>query len=151
MNLSYEIIDRYIEAGDASALLYAPLREPLTFRKTRRYEFDVEGDAAAVEAFVRHTLLDEVSQQLHAGGDPALDGARFVLDYGMKPGALDLEKEAVVKFFRGLKDPGFTLNSLVIRQRIYVFGDGAADPKRFIRDICNPAIQNWTVIETTHV
>ena len=50
-----------------------------------------------------------------------------------------------------LDAPGFSLNSLTIRQRIYVFGEGAADPKRFIRDICNPAIQNWTVIEPTHV
>lgn len=151
MNLSYEIIDRYIDAGDASALLYAPLSEPLTFRKTRRYEFNVDGDAAAVEAFVRHTLLDEVSQELHVGDGPALDGARFVLDYGMKPGALDLEKETIVKFFRGLESSAFSLNSLTIRQRVYVFGEGAADPKRFIRDICNPAIQNWTVIEPTHV
>lgn len=150
MKLFFEIIDRYIEPGDASGLLYAPLSEPLTYRQTRRYEFDVEGDEEKVEAFVRHTLLDDVSQEIHSGDEPALDGFRFVLDYGMKPGALDLEKETVVRFFRGLKDPGFELNSLTIRQRIYVFGDGAAEPKRFIRDICNPAIQNWNVIEATH-
>ena len=33
---------------------------------------------------------------------------------------------------------------------LYVFGEGEADPKRFIRDICNPAIQNWKVIEHAH-
>lgn len=150
MTLFFEIIDRHIEPGDASGLLYAPLREPLSYRRTRRYEFEVEGEAAKVEAFVRHTLLDEVSQDLHTGDDPALDGFRFVLDYGMKPAALDLEKETVVSFYRGLDDPGFDLKALTIRQRIYVYGDGAVDPKRFIRDICNPAIQNWNVIETTH-
>lgn len=150
MKLLFEIIDRYIEPGDASGLLYAPLSEPLTYRRTRRYEFDIEGDAAKVEDFVRHTLLDDVSQTLHTGDEPALEGFRFVLDYGMKPGALDLEKEAVVSFYRGLGEPGFSLKSLTIRQRVYVYGDGAAEPKRFIRDICNPAIQNWRVIESTH-
>jgi len=153
MKLPFEIIDRFIEEGDASGLLYAPLSEPLTFRQTRRYEFDADGDPAAVENFVRHTLLDDISQELRAGDDPALDGFRFILDYGMKPGALDLEKEAVVGFYHGLSDPGFTLNSLTIRQRVYVFGQGAGavDPGRFIRDICNPAIQNWSVIEPSHV
>lgn len=151
MNLSYEITDRFIAAHEASGLLYTPLAQPLTYRQTRRYEFDVEGDATAVEAFVRHTLLDRVSQDIHTGDEPALEGFRFILDYGMKQGALDLEKEMVAKYFRGLSAPGFVLKKLTIRQRIYVFGDGEADPKRFIRDICNPAIQNWKVIEPAHV
>ena len=64
--------------GDASALLYAPLQRSLTFRQTRRYEIDFDGDAGAVEEFVRHTLLDEVSQELHIGEDPALNGFLFV-------------------------------------------------------------------------
>lgn len=150
MNLTYEIIDRYIDAHDASGLLYAPLDFSLSYRTTRRYGFEVNGDPQKVESFVRHTLLDEVSQQMHAGEDPGLKDFRFVLEYGMKPGALDLEKEAVVNFYRGLSDPGFELESLVIRQRIYLFGEGEADPQRFIRDICNPAIHHWNVIETAH-
>ncbi|MCB1087345.1 MAG: hypothetical protein KDM63_09890, partial [Verrucomicrobiae bacterium] len=124
MNLSYEISDRFIEAHDASGLLYSPLSQPLTYRQTRRYEFEVEGDASAVESFVRHTLLDKVSQDLHSGEEPAYEGFRFLLDYGMKPGALDLEKEMVVKYHRGLSNPGFELKKLTIRQRIYVFGEG---------------------------
>jgi hypothetical protein len=143
----FEITDRFIEAGDASALLYAPLARPLTFRSTRRYEFDFEGDAAAVDAFVRHTLLDSISQELHIGDDPALTGFLFVLDYGMRPDALDLEKETVVNFFKGIENPGFALNNLTIRQRIYVFGEGEANADRFIRDICNGAVHNWRVIK----
>ena len=150
MNLTFEIIDRYIEAHDASGLLYAPLGQPLIYRATRRYEFDVEGESERVEDFVRHTLLDEVSQEMHAGESPGLEGFQFALDYGMKPGALDLEKEAVVNFYRGLTDPGFTLRSLTIRQRIYLFGEGTVEPSRFIRDICNPAIHQWNVIESAH-
>lgn len=150
MKLIFEIIDRYIEAHDASGLLYAPLGEPLTYRATRRYEFDVEGEADRVEDFVQHTLLDEVSQEMHAGESPGLVGFRFALDYGMKPGALDLEKEAVASFYQGLKDPGFSLNHLTIRQRIYLFGEGKAEPSQFIRDLCNPAIHQWNVIEPAH-
>lgn len=151
MTAVFEITDRFIEAGDASALLYAPLQRSLTFRQTRRYEFDFEGDAGAVEDFVRHTLLDEVSQELHIGEDPALNEFLFVLDYGMRPDALDLEKETVVRFFSGIENPGFTLNSLTIRQRIYVFGEGeSTNSDRFIRDICNGAVHNWKVIEASH-
>lgn len=147
MTAVFEITDRFIEAGDASALLYAPLNRPLTFRRTIRYEFDFEGDAGAVEAFVRHTLLDDVSQEIHIGDDPALGDYLFVLDYGMRPDALDLEKETVVRFFKGITDPGFSLNDLTIRQRIYVFGEGESNSDRFIRDICNGAVHNWRVIE----
>lgn len=146
MKAFFEISDRFIEAGDASGLLYAPLAQALTYRGTRRYEFEFEGDEAALESFVRHTLLDEVSQELHQGEDPALDGFQFLLDYGMKPGALDLEKEAVASYYRGIPEPGFELTGLTIRQRIYVFGEAKADPGRFIRDICNGAIHNWHVI-----
>ena len=146
MKAVFEISDRYIEAGDASALLYAPLKEALTYRGTRRYEFEFEGDLSAVESFVRHTLLDEVSQEIHEGEDPALSGFQFLLDFGMKPGALDLEKETVVKYYRGIPEPGFELTGLTIRQRIYVFGEAEADSDRFIRDICNGAIHNWHVI-----
>ena len=150
MTAFFEILDRYLEAGDASGLLYAPLRESLAFRRTRRYEIEFEGDATAVEDFVRHTLVDAVSQELRSGDAPALEGFRFLLDYGMKPGALDLEKEAVASFDRGMPSPDFDLKRLTIRQRIYVFGEGVADPKRFIRDICNAAIHNWRVIEPAH-
>jgi len=151
MTAVFEITDRFIEAGDASALLYAPLNRPLTFRRTIRYEFDFEGDEAAVEAFVRHTLVDAVSQELHIGEETALDDYLFVLDYGMRPDALDLEKETVVGYFKGIAEPGFDLNELTIRQRIYVFGEGESNSDRFIRDICNGAVHNWRVIEApTH-
>ena len=144
MNASYEIVDRFGEAGDASALLYAPLDQPLAFRQTRRYEFEIEGDTTALGEFVRSTLFDPISQELHAGDDPALGEFGFVLEYGMKPGVLDLEKEAIVAHYHNLDDPGFDLLDLRIRHCIYVIGDGG-DPDRFIRDICNPAIQNWSV------
>lgn len=145
MRETYEISDRFLEAGDANHLLYEPLGGGLTFRRTRRYELEFEGGSDAVEAFVRKTLFDEISQELHRGEDPALQGFAFFLDYGMKPGALDLEKEAVLRYFEGIADPGFTLTSLGIRQRIYLFGGKTDESDRFVRDICNPAIHQWNV------
>ena len=146
MQSVYEISDRYIEPGNADGLLYEPVEGGLTYRKTRRYEIEYSGDEAAMAEFVRTTLFDEVSQEFHEGDEPALEGAAFILDYGMKPGALDLEKEAVVNFYKGMSDPGFTLENLTIRQRIYVFGGGADQSDRFVRDICNAAVHNWNVI-----
>ncbi len=145
---TYEIVDRYKEPGDCSALLYAPLDLTLTYRATRRYTVAwTGGEQVAVDAFMRATLLDGVSQEMHIGEDAALSGYLFALDYGMKPGALDLEKEAVLAYYRGLaEEPGFHLEQFTLRHRIYIFGDAAAQPERFVRDICNPAIHTWNVI-----
>lgn len=151
MQETYEISDRFIEAGDANELLYEPLKERLTFRQTRRYELDCEGSKESLEAFVKATLLDDISQELHAGESAALEGSLFYVEYGMKPGALDLEKEAILTYYRGIEEPGFLINDLKIRQRIYVFGS-AADSSisdKFVRDICNRAIHNWTVTHAT--
>jgi len=146
MRQVYEISDRYIEAADADVLVYEPLAGDLTFRRTRRYELEFEGDEKAVDAFVESTLFDEISQELHRGEEAALHGYSFLLEYGMKPGALDLEKEAIQTYHRGLEDPGFELEDLALRQRIYVFGGEGDESDRFVRDICNAAIHNWNVI-----
>ncbi len=142
----YEISDRFLEAGDANGLLYEPLAGGLSYRRTRRYELEYEGDKAAMEAFVRKTLLDEISQELHTGENAALKGYSFALEYGMKPGALDLEKEAILNYYRGIPEPGFELQDLRIRQRLYLFGGEGNESDRFIRDICNAAIHHWNVL-----
>ena len=143
----FEISDRYIEPGDADALLYEPLKGGATFRRTRRYEVEFDGDKKALESFIRKTLFDPVSQEFHEGEAPGLSGFAFALEYGMKPGALDLEKEAILTYFGGIDDPGFELKELRIRQRIYLFDCEKSEEKRFIRDVCNAAIHNWSVIE----
>lgn len=142
----YEISDRFIEAGDANHLLYEPLAGGLTYRRTRRYELEYEGAKEKMEAFVRKTLLDEISQELHAGEDAALTGYGFALEYGMKPGALDLEKEAILNYYRGIPSPGFELKELRIRQRVYLFGGKGDESGRFVRDLCNAAIHQWKVL-----
>lgn len=178
MTSAFEISDRYLAPGDADGLLYEPLGGGYTYRKTRRYLFDYEGKAEDLEDFVRTTLFDEVSQELHPEGSLEKKGkktekpsekeevkdageifedAAFVLDYGMKPGALDLEKEAVLEDFHSKRKKTFDLKNLTVRQRIYVFAPesgsddspGPADEDvsdRFVRDICNPAIHHWKVI-----
>lgn len=143
----FEITDRFIEAADANELLYEPLEGGLTFRGTRRYEVEFEGERESLEAFIRKTLLDEISQDFNEGEAAALDGYAFVLEYGMKPGALDLEKEAILSYYRGISEPGFELKDLKILQRLYIFGAVEGKSDRFIRDICNGAIHHWNVIE----
>lgn len=145
MEKHYEIVDRFLEAGEGNSLLYEPVAGEMRYRETRRYRFVVEGGDDALDAFARATLLDEVSQDLHLGEAPALEGFRFYLDYGMKPGALDLEKEAIVACHAGLENPGFEITSLEIRRRLYLFGEAVVEPARFVRDICNPAIHTWTL------
>lgn len=141
----YEITNSFDTEGDAQSLLYAPPPEPLRFRKTMRYIFEFEGDAAALETFVREVLVDRISQQAHRDQGPLWDGTAFILDYGMKGGALDLEKEAIMNYYRTLSEPGFELKKLALKTRIYVFGE-RADPAVFERDIVNPAIQNAEVL-----
>jgi hypothetical protein len=147
MRETFEISDRYIDAGDANVLLYEPLDRGANFRATRRYEVEFDGDRRALEAFIEKTLLDPISQELHEGEDAALSDYTFVLEYGMKPGALDLEKEAILTYYKGIEEPGFELKELKIRQRIYLFGGKSDDSDRFVRDICNAAIHNWNVLQ----
>lgn len=144
MTQAFEILGKFDQESDCQKLLYAPLGRRLTYRETTVYRVEFEGDAAALEAFVRQVLLDPISQTLRDASTPAFSAASFVLEYGMKGGALDLEKETILGYFRTLENPGFTILKLTLRRRVHVFGDDAPDAP-FVRDICNPAIHTWEV------
>jgi len=137
-----EVIRRGQHASDADALLYTPMKAGLTMKHSRTYRFEFEGDEAALRAFARAVLVDEVSQEISDGTDPVVKDALFHLDYSMKPGALDLEKEAIMNYYRGRSGDAFVLKSLHISQRVYIFGQGdaAAISARFVKDIVNPAV-----------
>ena len=150
MTHEFEMVGSFASAASAEELVYAPLGIDLTYRSTRHYSLETVGDDdREVEAFVREVLFDEVSQTLHVGDDPALLGFEFYFDYGMKKGALDLEKESILRYYRSLKDPGFQLQDLKITTRIYVFhgeaaiGEGGKVAERIVKDVCNPAIHTW--------
>lgn len=137
-----EVIRRGQHASDADALLYTPMKAGLTMKHSRTYRFEFEGDEAALRAFARAVLVDEVSQEISDGTEPVVKDALFHLDYSMKPGALDLEKEAIMNYYRGRSGDAFVLKNLHISQRIYIFGQGdaAAISARFVKDIVNPAV-----------
>ncbi len=153
MKHEFEIVGTFDGASAAEELVYAPLGVDFKYRATRRYALTTGGedDGLEVAAFVREVLFDEVSQEMHAGEDPALLGYVFFIDYGMKKGALDLEKESVLRYYRGLKAPEFPLLDLKITRRIYVFrgesGSGAGEEvaRRLVKDVCNPAVHTWEV------
>ncbi len=144
MTQLFEILGQHDHESDCQKLLYAPLTQKLTYRETTLYKVDFEGDAAALEAFVRQVLLDPISQTLKDGSSNTFEKAAFVLEYGMKGGALDLEKETILGYYRTLENPSFQISRLTLRKRIYVFGKDAPEAP-FVRDICNPAIHTWEV------
>ena len=146
MTKTYEIAGKFETEGNAQSLLYAPPRHPLTFRKTTRYFFDYEGSETELDTFVSTVLVDPISQEEHHDGAPLWPNAAFILDYGMKGGALDLEKEQILSYYRTLKNPGFTIYQLTLKTRLYVFGEGA-EPAQFVRDIVNPAIHTHDVLK----
>ena len=148
MKFECEVIRKNQHASDADALLYTPLKAGLTAKHSRVYVFDYDGNSAALEKFAHDVLVDEVSQELKAGTDPVLSDALFHLDYGMKAGALDLEKEAIMNYFKGRTGDDFTLNQLTISQRVYLFGEGDASTlsARFVKDIVNPAVHRFQVV-----
>lgn len=149
MSLKAEVLGKYDHAADASKLLYAPLNQPLTYRESRRYTLDYSGDDGACEAFLKRVLSDSTSHELHLGAAPALGDFSFYLDYGMKPGALDLEKEMILTYFKGLENPGFSLTSLKIQRRVYLYGAKAEEidslSERFVKDIVNPAVHHFQI------
>jgi hypothetical protein len=148
MTKTYEITGKFESEGNAQSLLYAPPAHPLTFRRTTRYLFEYDGNEAALDAFVQKVLVDGISQEFHSDGLPLWDNSAFILDYGMKGGALDLEKETILNYYRKLAEPGFELKRLTLKTRIYVFGEGA-DSSVFVRDIVNPAIHTWEIVLKT--
>jgi len=141
---SFEITGLFDKESDCHKLLYAPVSHPWTYRETVVYNVVFDGDEAALEAFVRRVLVDPISQEMRDGSGSAFAAAAFVLEYGMKGGALDLEKETILNYYRALPEPGFALQKLTLRRRVYVFGEGA-DPAPFVKDVCNPAIHTWEV------
>ncbi|MDO4817947.1 MAG: hypothetical protein Q3986_05925 [Akkermansia sp.] len=147
MTLTLEVFSRFQSATDANKLLYTPIADQLTYNHTRLYTVECEGDTAAARDYLRRVLVDEISQQVKDDGTPALSGELFCISYGIKKGALDLEKEAILANYRGRKGLPFTITSLTITQKVYVFGQGDKDAlaARFCRDVCNPAIHTWSV------
>ena len=146
MLLEAEVTGKFEGAGDCAKLLYVPPEKPLTYRQSRRYQLEIEGSEEAARQFIDEVLVDRVSHDLHLGESPALEGFVFHLDYGMKPTALDHEKETILAYHAELSDPGFTITDLKITTRIYIFDEsGAAGPDPFVRDIVNPAIHTWSI------
>ncbi|MCI7004813.1 MAG: hypothetical protein ACI4XO_05765 [Akkermansia sp.] len=145
--LTLEVFSRFQSATDANKLLYTPIADKLTYNHTRLYTVECEGDVEAARDYMRRVLVDPISQKVEEGGAPALSGELFCISYGIKKGALDLEKEAILTNYRGRSGMPFTITGLTITQNIYVFGTGdkAALAARFCNDVCNPAIHTWSV------
>lgn len=142
----FEILGKFDTESDCHKLLYAPQPLPLKYREGRVYKIEFEGDEAALDAFVQKVLIDPISQEAHTGGQPVFEKASFVLEYGMKGAALDLEKEMILNYYRSTPSPVFEIKKLTLRTRVYVFGEGA-DPAPFVRDIVNPAIHTHEVLK----
>ena len=145
MITTFEITGKFDTESSCHKLLYNPLPKPLNYRETQCYKIEFEGDAAAMKAFVEKLLVDPISQDLHEGGELLFKDTSFVLEYGMKSAALDLEKEMILTYYRTLEKPSFTITKLTLRKRIYVYGK-SADPAQFVRDVVNPAIHTHEVL-----
>lgn len=145
--LTFEVFSRFQSATDANKLLYTPLAERLTYHHTRLYTVECDGDEEAAREYMRRVVADPISQRVEEGGSPALTGELFRISYGIKKGALDLEKEAILANYSGRKGLPFTISALTITQNIYVFGRGDKESlaARFCNDVCNPAIHTWSV------
>lgn len=147
MRLTAEVSNRLQPRRSCQGLLYAPLEHDLACQSTRVYELEFTGDSDSLTAFIRRVLVDAISQDLRIDSSPAYDGYSFCLEYGMKPGALDLEKEAILSFYAGRRKRDFEVQSLKTTKRLYIFGEKAheASPTPFVRDIVNPAIHTWKI------
>ncbi len=146
MPFTAEVSTREAKPKSCQGLLYAPLDQPLSYLQTQHYVFEFSGDEAALTTFIRKVLVDDVCQDLHLNTASIHHDCRFFIDYGMKPGALDLEKETILNYHREVATGDFEIESLKIYKRVYIFGDApAVSPDPFIRDMVNPAIHTWNV------
>lgn len=147
MTLHLEVLSRFQEPVNADHLLYTPIHSGLTARHSRVYTIEITGDILAAEQYLQQVLVDSIAQESSTSGTPLLGKSLFFIDYSMKPGALDLEKQAILENYRGRKGLSFSIDTLTITQRVYLFGEGDTEllSQRFIKDICNPAIHRWSV------
>ena len=145
--LTFEVFSRFQSATDANKLLYTPISDKLTYNHTRLYTVECDGDIEAAADYMRRVLVDSISQKVQEDGTPALEGELFCISYGIKKGALDLEKEAILTNYSGRKGLPFSISALTITQKIYIFGNGDKETlsARFCNDVCNPAIHTWSV------
>jgi hypothetical protein len=145
MRAIYEIAGKFEEPVPCETLVNGWVDPAVTVRRSRVYEFAYSGDGEALGGFVRHCLFDPISQVL--GRDEGLwPEAGFVLDVAMKPGALDLEKEAILDVQRRWPEAGFRIESLRLHHRYAAFGPVTAEViRRMERDLVNPAIQTRRV------
>lgn len=139
MTLHFEVISRFQAAANADALLYTPLNAGLTFRRSRVYTVEISGDEQKAREYLLSVLVDPISQECTEQAAPILKDSLFTIDYGMKAGALDLEKEAILQNYRGRQNMGFTLDGLKITQRVYVFGQG--DKEALAGALCQGRLQ----------
>lgn len=87
MTLNLEVLSRFQDAADANHLLYTPIPDALKSNHSRVYTVECEGDIEAARAYMLRVLVDPISQAVVEDGTPALEGALFTIDYGMKPGS----------------------------------------------------------------
>lgn len=148
MRSSAEIVHKFAERRSCNAFLYTPLAEELYFRETRVYHLDFTGSAPTVQRFVTRVLVDENIETVHFDAAPQFPGFRYLIDLAMKPSVLDLEKEYILKYYAHVRTPDFNLEKLQIVRRFYIEkGKNEVPAERLLRDLANPAIHSWTVID----
>lgn len=148
MRSSAEIVPKFAERRSCNAFLYTPLADELYFRETRVYHLDYTGSAPTARRFVTRVLVDENIENVHFDEPPQYPGFRFMIDLAMKPSVLDLEKEYILKYYAHVRTPDFVLERLQIVRRFYIEkGKGEVPVERLLRDLANPAIHSWTVID----
>ena len=148
MRVLYEIAGKFEEAAPCDGLVNSQIDPGVTYRRSRVYEFTFDGDPVGVDRFVRHCLFDEIGQEL-AQDRSLWSGETLLLDVGMKPGALDLEKEAILACLRGRPESGFRLDKFRLSHRFYFFGSvSEAVERRLVRDLVNPAIHTHSLVRS---
>ena len=143
--LNVEVGGKFESEEDTGKLLYAPLEQSSTFRRSRVYKIKYDGNEGQAKSFVLRSLVDQYADEVSFSGGAYFGSFKFYIDYGMKPGALDLEREAIISSQKGLDAGEFKLLDLELLQRIYIFSDPEIGSEPFVRDVCNPAIHVWSV------
>lgn len=60
MTLHFEVISRFQAAANADALLYTPLNAGLTFRRSRVYTVEINGDEQKAREYLLSVLVDPI-------------------------------------------------------------------------------------------
>lgn len=145
---SVEISSLYRDFASALDLLISSYEEGILYRKNRGYRIELyEGiDSSSIERFVEEVLLDPFSETF-IFDRYAEEEFDLMIEFGFRPDCLDCERETLLDFIKSSPCYSHSIRDIRCFHRIYLRNLPSIDREKILKDIVNPVIHTWRVVD----